>query len=109
MLCHLDKTLICTERRECSPDLTLNLDLPDFVKIDVAQRTIGGERPVGKLLTTKIDNLTEAEGRLILSGSDNGVGWNILITEPSKKLVLTLLDEQVAAIIFGICTHTPGQ
>jgi hypothetical protein len=109
MLCHLDRTLICTERRECSPDLTQNLDLPDFVKIAIDQQTISGERPDGQLLTTKIDNVTEGDGRLILNGSENGIGWNMLITESSKKLVLTLLDDEVAAVIFGICTRIPGQ
>jgi hypothetical protein len=109
MLCHLNKTLICSERSDCSSGLTQNLDLPDFLKIAVDQRTISGERPDGKLLTTRIDNLTEAEGRLILSGSEDGVGWNILIVDSSKKLVLMLSDEQVVAVIFGICTHVPGQ
>jgi hypothetical protein len=45
------------------------------------------------------------ERRLVVYGSENGVGWSMLIAKPKNKMTLTLVDDQVAAVIFGACSR----
>ena len=105
LLCHLVKPLACDARNNCAFSTAEIMHLPEFVKVDVAAMTISGEEPGGQFLTAKIENMQEEDQRLVLYGSENGVGWSMLIAKPKNKMTLTLVDDQVAAVIFGACSR----
>ena len=53
---------------------------------------------------SKIEKVDHGEGVLILSGTQNGRGWNLTINESTGYMVLTVAGDQVAFVVFGACT-----
>ncbi|MGE5237475.1 MAG: hypothetical protein ACM3ON_01595 [Chloroflexota bacterium] len=109
LLCAFTRASECTEADGCRDATFENVNLPRFVKIDVQKKlwTTLGES--GR--TTTIQSVKELDDKLIMQGAEearegvrDGVGWSAAIMEDSGNLVLTGSGDDVAFIIFGVCT-----
>ena len=99
---------------ECSPDAACrevtpaSVDLPQFLKIDFAKKTIGPAAADDETPATAIERQEVVDGKLILQGAEDGyekihdgLGWTIAISEGSGQVVLTASGDQVAFVVFG--------
>lgn len=99
---------------ECTPDgacreVSLeSLELPQFMKIDFAAKTIGPAVADDETPGTPIERQEVVDGKLILQGAEDGydkmrdgLGWTIAISEESGQVVLTASGDQVAFVVFG--------
>ena len=106
------KPLVCAmiEAFECGPDTGCESGTPEsnglsrFLRVDVGKKEVrttkeSQERP------SKIEKVGHAEGVLLLSGTQNGRGWNLTINESTGHMVLSVAGDQVAFVVFGACTH----
>ena len=53
---------------------------------------------------SRFEKPERAEGVILLSGTQNGRGWNLSLTEATGYMVLTVADDQVGFVVFGACT-----
>ncbi len=58
----------------------------------------------GKAQASKIEKMERAGGVVLLSGTKNGRGWNLSLTEATGYMVLTVAGDPVAFVVFGACT-----
>ena len=98
------RTIECGPDGECHQGTADHIDIPQFLRIDFEKKTISSTPEAGPVRTTKIDNMTRAEGKLILQGLQHGKAWSMIINEASGKVTLSASDDQVGFVVFGACT-----
>jgi len=104
LLCATIETFECGSGIECQWGTAQSVNLPQFLKIDFKEKKISGTRESGEVLTTKIENIERGDGKLVLQGTENNKGWNMLINEATGKMTTTASDDQVGFVVFGACT-----
>lgn len=99
----------CIDGRNCEPVLAEEVNAPTFFRVDAEDNEIEVYRnaPPSKVLTR-----TEVEGRLVLSGAEDGnerqpdgTGWTLSIEQDTGRFVLAATVLQGAIVIFGACTE----
>jgi hypothetical protein len=103
LLCAVTETVECTPDSECLRGEAESIDMPAFLKIDFAKKTISGTRQDGSVRTTEIKIMERVDGNLILQGVQNGKGWTMVISEATGKATITASDNQVGFVVFGAC------
>lgn len=101
LLCAPSDAIQCASEGECGRGEAEHVNLPNFVEIDVAKKTIsavGGER------TTAIHHVAHDADTLILHGVDAGRGWSATISGATGNLTLTAASDSKAFVVFGACT-----
>ena len=108
LLVSVIRVIECTPDGACGEVTPESAGMPQFLKIDFANKTIlpaaaGDDRPA-----TTIERQEVVDGKLILQGAEDGyedirdgLGWTMAISEATGQVVLTASGDQVAFVIFG--------
>lgn len=104
LLCAVTDTVSCDSKGECVEGSAETVNLPVFLKIDVANKTAASIRASGEQRTSKILSVHEEAGALVLLGVEDSGGWSAAIGESSGKLTLTAAEEDMGYLVFGACT-----
>lgn len=104
LLCAVTDTVSCDSKSECVEGSAEAVNLPVFLKIDVANKTAASVRASGEQRTSKILSVHEEADALVLLGVEDNGGWSAAIGENSGKLTLTAAEEGMGFIVFGACT-----
>lgn len=105
LICASVDSLSCSPGEDCVAATTEALNIPQFLRIDFADKEVTAERPDGDQRTSEIQKLEELENELILQGSQGGLGWSMTITRATGKMSLSAVGDQVAFVVFGACTR----
>ena len=112
LLCSIIDVVECSPDRECINGEASSVNLPYFVKVDVADKTIRVPQPEDDSRVTKIQTVTHLDGKLILQGAEHGfegeddaVGWTLSIDEEDGRMIFSASREKAGFIIFGACTQ----
>jgi hypothetical protein len=105
------KPLVCAmiEAFECGPDTGCESGTPEsnglsrFLRIDFKKKEVYTTKEAREQ-ASRIEKVERAGGVVLLSGTQNGRGWNLSLTEATGYLVLTVAGDQVAFVVFGACT-----
>ena len=108
LICAPIKAVLCEAGASCLEGDERTLNIPSFVRISLADKTLWGTRPNGESLQTVIVSSTRDEGVLLLQGVENGRAWSMAITEATGRMVLTASGDDVAFVVFGACTGLNG-
>jgi hypothetical protein len=108
MLVSVARILECTRVEGCRDVSADSVGLPQFLKIDLTQKTIRPNGGKGDVPDTTIERSERVDGKLILQGAEDGyekmrdgLGWTLAIAENSGQVVLTASGDQVAFVVFG--------
>jgi hypothetical protein len=101
------KVLICAtiEAHECDPgenclrSLPAELGAPQFLRIDVAKKTI-----LGPVRTTSIRFVDTGPAQTLLQGDEFGYAWTIALDSATGSFTLTLVNYEESLVLFGACT-----
>jgi hypothetical protein len=104
MLCAVTDTVSCDSKGECVEGPAEAVNLPVFLKVNVANKTAQSVRQGGEQRTSKILSVHEEADALVLLGVEASGGWSAAIGERSGKLTLTVAEEGMGYIVFGTCT-----
>ena len=112
LLCSIIDVVECSPDRECINGEASSVNLPYFVKVDVADKTIRVPQAADDSRVTKIQTVTHLDGKLILQGAEHGfegeddaVGWTLSIDEEDGRMIFSASREKAGFIIFGACTQ----
>jgi hypothetical protein len=105
------RPLVCAmiEAFECGLDTGCESGTPEsnglsrFLRIDFDKKEVYTTKQA-QAQASKIEKMERAGGVVLLSGTQNGRGWNLSLTEATGYLVLTVAGDQVAFVVFGACT-----
>ncbi len=103
ILCAVAETFECQSGTECKRGGAADINLPDFLKIDFKKKQILTTEASGKKDVTTISAVAQADGMLLLHGTDAYHGWSIAIGD-TGKMSLALSAHQVGFLVFGACT-----
>lgn len=108
LLVSVIKVVECVPDGGCTEKSPMAAQLPQFLKIDFANKTIRPAPPEEGRPGTTIERQEVVDGKLILQGAEDGyenirdgLGWTMAISEESGKVVLTASGDQVAFVVFG--------
>lgn len=110
IFCSIDDVVECTPGGECLNEEATDVNLPLFVKVDVAEKIINVPRAGENTRSTQIQSVTSLDGKLILQGAEQGVegeddavGWTLSIDEEDGRMIFSASRETAGFIIFGAC------
>lgn len=108
LLISVIRVVECTPDAACREVTPASVDLPQFLKIDFANKTIGSAAADDETPATAIERQEVVDGKLMLQGAEDGyanlkdgLGWTLTISEETGQVVLTASGDQVAFVVFG--------
>ena len=102
--CAVMESFECTSGQVCRHGLPESINFPRIVKIDFKKKVIIDDQFGESIRTTTIDNLQERDDKLILNGTQEGMGWTMVINQTNGDLTLSATEDQFGFIVFGACT-----
>ena len=102
-LCAPSQEIECEQTGKCDTNAFESLNLPSFIKIDLAAKQASGVNE-GDEESAAIERVARSDGRLILQGTQSGRGWSIVIVEETGRMTLSVSGDDTAWLAFGACT-----
>lgn len=104
LLCAVIDAIECGADGNCVMGSAESENLPQFVEISFKDKVIKATKGSEIKRVSKIKQVDHNAGSLIMQGSEDGRGWNIIINEKTGKLSATVAGDRVGFIVFGACT-----
>ena len=99
LICAPVEAIDCAAGEECTKGRPEDIGAPNFLRIDVGQKTI-----VGPKRTTPILFLDKSDDQLLLQGKELGYAWTLALDQESGAMTITLVNREGAFVLFGSCT-----
>ena len=103
LVCSSISAVHCTSDGNCMTGNAASVNLPQFFRIDFAEKAIEAKRPDGETRSTAIDHQESDGGQLILQGGDFGLAWSVAIDEASGQMTISAAASGEAFAVFGAC------
>lgn len=107
--CTFEETLECLPGGECSKVKPAEVNLPNTIFIDYANKTVATKEE-GIKRTSPIENRKLIDGKLIVQGAEDGradqkdgLGWTIAVNDSTGTMVATGSGNDVGFVLFGSC------
>ena len=107
-LCTAAQVTACYDDGGCETLLPWELNIPQFIEVDLAARTLSTTEASGQNRSTPIKNLEREAGQIVLQGFENGRAFSFLITEKTGMVSIAVAREGLAVSVFGACTPMPS-
>jgi hypothetical protein len=104
IICAPVEILECERRLHCEAQTVETVDLPQFIRISVQDKSVTGMRPSGEPVNAKIDQVQHVEQNMYLQGVQKRFGWSAVIDEAQGHMTMTIHDPASGYVIFGACT-----
>jgi hypothetical protein len=108
ILCTVISVNACVEGDECFKVSPHELNVPQFLEIDLKSRVLKTTPASGQNRKTDIKNLQRENGALILQGYEMGRAFSFLIDEAAGAASIAVARDGVAVAGFGACTPMPA-
>jgi len=102
LMCAAIEILECSADGECHRRTAENVNLPRFIKLDFAKKTMSGAG--GDQRTAPINNFERSNGRIIMHGGQEGRAWSLVIDGGNGNMSAGVVDHDFAFVVFGACT-----
>jgi len=104
ILCATNKIMLCFEDGECLEIMPQDVDMPQFIVVDIKKKLLSTTRASGENRTTKVKNFERADGKLIMQGVELGRAYSILIGESTGFMTASVARDGFTVSAFGACT-----
>jgi len=108
LLCAAIQATVCSEDGECEIDLPWNVNIPQFIDVDLEGRRLTTTAASGENRSTPIEHLSRVDGTIVFHGYEMGRAFSWVISEPTGHLTVALAADGVAVSVFGACTPWTG-
>lgn len=106
IVCAATQVQICIEDDTCYSATPFELDIPDFVVIDVSKKTISTTKASNQNRSTKFSSVTKDAGLIYLQGMEGGRAFSFVIHEASGRMTVAVSRDGLSVSVFGACTNT---
>jgi len=104
MLCTAVQATRCLESGDCVVDLPWNMNIPQFIEVDLTARKLSTTKASGENRTTKIDQLRREDGMIVIQGFERGRAFSFVINEETGVLSAAVAAQGKVVAVFGACT-----
>jgi hypothetical protein len=109
LLCTTVQATRCVEGGDCAIDLPWNMNIPQFIEVDLATKRLSTTQASGVNRASVADTLRREKGKIVLQGYENGRAFSLFIDEASGMLSAAVAAEGQAVAAFGACTPMPSK
>ena len=106
-LCAVLEVSRCAPEEGCARVELADLNIPDFVEIDLAAKLIRTTEASGENRSTPILGVTRQERTVFLQGVEKGRAWSFVLDEESGRLTAAVAREELSVNAFATCTPLP--
>jgi hypothetical protein len=103
LLCAVIEVFDCQAGGDCQRGTAESVNLPQFVKVDFAAKTLSTPEEGGSKSITPITHVERVDGNMILQGVEGSRAWSMVIAKETGKISATVSDHQVGFVVFGAC------
>lgn len=107
-LCAVLEVSRCVPEEGCARVALGDLNIPDFVEIDLAAKLLRTTAASGENRTTPILGITRQERTIILQGVEKGRAWSFVLDEESGELTAAVARVGFSVTAFASCTPLPA-
>ena len=104
LLCTAVSVMHCTDDGDCLVDLPWNLNIPQFIQVDLKDKKLSTTKASGENRSTPILNLLRQDGQIYLQGVQLGRAFSFVIDEKSGMMSVGVAKEGAVVSVFGACT-----
>ena len=104
LVCAAMTVVACWEDGVCVEGLPEDLNVPQFIEIDLEAKLIQTTAASGENRVTPIEHLDSEEGMIALQGYEFGRGFTFVIDEKTGRATVAIATRGSAVIVFGSCT-----
>ncbi|HYV20896.1 MAG TPA: hypothetical protein VFC25_17920 [Verrucomicrobiae bacterium] len=104
ILCTAVQATKCAEEGDCYQDLPWNLNVPQFIQVDMVAKRLSTTKASGENRSTPIEYLKRTGGVIVLQGFEGGRAFSFVISEGTGMLSAAVAAEGKAVVVFGACT-----
>jgi hypothetical protein len=104
LLCYALSAARCELDGPCELKEPWDLNLPDFVKLDLKAKRAATTEASGSLRETPLRTVERSDGTILLQGVQGERAFSWLITEASGEGTLTVSSPVAGLTVFTVCT-----
>jgi len=103
-LCASVQATVCFTDGECGVDLPWNLNVPEFIEVDLDAKRLGTTAASGENRMTAIEHLTRADGVIVFHGFEMGRAFSWVVSEKTGRATVAVAADGASVAVFGACT-----
>ena len=107
LLCTPVQATMCTADGECVIENPWNLNIPQFVEVNLKEKKLSTTKASGENRATPIRVLVREGGMIYLQGIEGGRAFSFVITEETGMVSIAVARGDKTVSIFGACTPMP--
>jgi len=107
-LCVPVQATVCVEDGECAVDLPWNVNIPQFIEVDLEAKRLATTTASGLNRETPIEHLRRGDGTIVFHGFEMGRAFSWVIDEATGRVTAAVATDGIAVAIFGACTPVDG-
>ena len=107
-LCAVLEVSRCTPEEGCARAALGDLNIPDFVEVDLAAKLVRTTAASGENRATPILSVVRQEQSILLQGVEKGRAWSFVLDEESGRLTAAVARQEISVNAFAVCTPLPA-
>lgn len=105
-ICSAVEASLCSAEGECASGLSWDLQIPQFVLVDLDRKTLSTTEASGENRSTPILSQVREDGHIFLQGIQMGRAFSMVLKEDSGRASMAIAMDGLTLGVFGACT--PG-
>ena len=105
-VCTAWRAVSCSTASDCENTEAWQLNIPDFVRIDLEDQTISTLPGSDEERTSEFQSVSRQQGRLFLNGTQDDRGFTWVINEETGEGTLAIATETTVISLFTVCAAT---
>jgi hypothetical protein len=107
-LCTPIQATLCVEDGECAVEIPWNVNIPQFIEVDLEAKRLATTEASGENRQTPIEHLRRVDGNIVFHGFEMGRAFSWVIDEASGRVTVAIATDGISVAIFGACTPAAG-
>lgn len=103
LLCVPTDLMSCTAAGHCERTTARQLEIPQFVQVDVNRKLMSGKLEDGTERRTPIERVELGEHSTALQGGEYDRAWSLVIQHDTGKLSGAIAGHEGAVVVLGAC------
>jgi hypothetical protein len=104
ILCTAVEANLCSAGGECASEPPWNLNIPQFLEINLKDKVIATTKASGENRSSPIRTLQREGGLILFQGIQEGRAFSFVIEEKTGLASVAVAREGLTVSIFGACT-----
>ena len=108
LICTANSVVVCWDDGTCDNGSAADLNVPQFIEINLAEKILSTTRASGLNRSTPIASVHRDGETIILQGYENGRAFSYVIREKTGVASAAIAAEGRNVAAFGACTPIPA-